>query len=89
MVRQHDAARTQTNGRSAASEVTNHDGRRRARNAGHVVMLGYPVSRVAEGLCLPRQIQTLAQRFARRLTYDDRHEIENGDGNHGGVNRKS
>ena len=82
MVRQHDAAGTHADSRGAASEITDHDGGRRAGNARHVVMLGDPVPRVTKALRMLGQIQTLAQRLARCFTEDDRNEVENGQRNH-------
>ena len=82
MVRQHDAARTDANRRRSASEITDHDGSRGARDAGHVVMFGDPVALVTKRFRVLREIKTLAQRLAWCFTKDDRNEIEYRDGNH-------
>jgi len=47
IVRQHDAAGADADRRRAAGDVADQHRRRRARDAGHVVMLGEPVARVA------------------------------------------
>ena len=50
VIRQHHAARTDPDRRGRRREVRDQDRRRRARDAGHVVMLGDPEALVAEAL---------------------------------------
>ena len=47
VVRQHDAARADADRRRAAGDVPDHDRRRGARDAGHVVVLGEPEAPVS------------------------------------------
>src|SRR5829696_305369 len=82
MVGQQDAARPDANGRRAAGDITNYDGRCSSPNAGHVVMFGNPVALVTKRFGMLREIEALVQSVARCLTEDDRNEIENRDGNH-------
>src|SRR6185437_6899037 len=56
--------------------------RRRAGNAGQVVMLGHPVAAVPERLDMPREIERIAQRLTGIAAFDDRRQVEYGKRDH-------
>jgi hypothetical protein len=82
MIRQHDAARTHTNRRRPACEISDHDSRRSTSDAGHVVMFGEPVALVPKRFRVLREVKALAQRLAWCFSKDDRNKIEYRDRNH-------
>ena len=81
VVRQHDPAGTDADRRGARGEVADDDGRRGARDARHVVVLGDPVARVAEPLGVAGEVEAVAERVAGRRAERDRREVEDGKGN--------
>ena len=62
--------------------MLNQDLRRRARDAGHAVMLGEPVARIAEPLGVAGQIDRFAQRIASGHAGANRGEVENRERHH-------
>ena len=78
VVRQHDAAGADANRRRAAGDVRDHDRRRRARDARHVVMLGQPEPVIAPALGVAREVEGVAERLRGAPAFDDRREIEDG-----------
>src|SRR5438552_18850483 len=77
VVRQHDAARAHSYDGGARSDVGDGDGRRRAGDARHVVVLGQPEASVPPPLDMTRQIEGVAQGLASVASLDDGREIEN------------
>ncbi|WP_431226190.1 hypothetical protein [Burkholderia contaminans] len=61
VVRQHDAARPDPDRPRGARDMADHDGRGRARDAGHVVMLGEPVALVTPAFRMLREIDGIAE----------------------------
>ena len=82
MIRQHDAARADADRRGAAGDVRDHDRRRRARDAGHVVMLGEPEAAIAPALGVLREVERVPERLRGGAAFDDRREVEDGERNH-------
>ena len=76
VVGKHDSARTDAERRRRTGEVRDQDRRRRAGDAGHVVMFRDPVAQVAEPLNVPSQVERVSQRLSNRRTTRDRREIE-------------
>ena len=64
MVRQHDAARPDTQPRRCRRDVLDQDLGRRAGDARHSVMLSKPVTQIAETLGVLRKIDSLLERIA-------------------------
>ena len=85
MVRQHHAAGAHADRAGDARQVRDQDGRRRARDPGHVVMLCDPVAPVAEALGVLRELERVPQRPAGVGAGRDGCEIE--DGERGGAER--
>ncbi len=85
VVRQHDAPRSHADRAGACGEVADDDRRRRARDAGHVVMLGDPVAEIAEPLGVPREIERAAQGGRRVRALGDGRQVENGEGDHASI----
>ena len=65
VVRQHDAAGADADGLGAAGHMADHDRRRRAGDAGHVVMLGQPIAAIAEAFRVLRERERVAQGICR------------------------
>src|SRR5688572_196619 len=84
MVRQHHAAGADADRRGAAGDVADQHRRRRARDAGHVVVLGEPVAAVAEVLGMARGVERVAERPGNVAALADRGKVEDGQGNHAG-----
>ena len=59
-----------------AGDVRDDDRRRRAGDAGHVVVLGQPVALVAPALGVPGEVDGVSQRARGVAALDDRREIE-------------
>ena len=76
VVRQHDAARADADGRRAAADVRQQHGRGRAGDARHVVMLGEPEARVAEAFGMLRQLARAAEGVGGGAALEDRGEVE-------------
>ena len=72
-------------GRRDRREVREQHRRRRAGDAGHVVVLGDPVAAVPEALGLLDQGDRVAQRVGGRGAAPDRREVEDGQGERSGV----
>ena len=79
VVRQHHAARADAERGGRARQVGDQHRRRRAGDAGHVVVLGNPVAQVAEPLDVAGEVDRVAQRLADGRSGRDRREIENRD----------
>ncbi len=60
VIRQHDAAGADADGRGSGGDVADHHRGRRARDAGHAVVLGQPVAAVAPALRVAREIEGIA-----------------------------
>ena len=76
VVRQHHTARAEPQGRRRAREMGDQNGGGRARDAGHVVVLGDPVAPIPEPLDMPGEVDRAAQRVADRRAGRHRREIE-------------
>lgn len=83
MIWQHDAARADANRRRVCGDVTDYNCRRRARDSGYSVMLGYPEPMVAESLGVARKVDRISEGLRGRSALNDRREIENREGNFG------
>ena len=64
MVRQHDAARPDPDGRGARGEVGEHDRRRGARDPRHVVMLRHPDAAIAPRFRMGGEVAGVVERAA-------------------------
>ena len=84
MVRQHDAARADPHARRHRSDLPDHEVGRRARDRRQVVMLGKPVTRIAEPVGKLRQIEAVAQRGGTRAGRGHKRQVENRKREHGG-----
>src|SRR5688572_27109570 len=62
VIRKHHASRAETNPRSHSASVRNQDFGTGARDAGHVVVLGVPETRVAEAIDRLREFGHVAER---------------------------
>jgi hypothetical protein len=82
VVRQHDPPGPNPDARCTSPHVTNEHGRGRAADAGHIVVLGQPEPRVAQPLCVLRQLQRAAERQCRRAALDDGGEIQDRERDH-------
>jgi hypothetical protein len=76
VVRQHDATRTDAHALCRRGHMTDDDRRRRAGDAGHVVVLGEPVAVIAQTLCLFCQIDSVGKRFGCGFPFGNRRKIE-------------
>jgi hypothetical protein len=76
MVGEHDAARADTDGLCSRCDVTNHNRRRGAGDARHVVMLRHPNAAIAPSLGMDRNITGVVERAARIGAFGDADEIE-------------
>ena len=72
----HDAARSDTDRSSSGRNVTDHHRRRRARDAGHIVMLSKPEPLKAQLFGVLRQTQRIIKRLSGRRALIDRRQIE-------------
>ena len=66
-----------------ACDVADHDGCRRARDAGKVMMLREPEAMVTPSLGVLREIGRIAKRERGVAAVNDRREIEYGEARHG------
>ena len=82
VIRQHDAARSDTDGPGAAGNIADHHGRRGAGDAGHVVMLGEPESLEPPAFGVLREVERIAEGLGRIAALIDRRQIEDGKRNH-------
>ena len=82
MIGQHDAARTDPDRLRAAGNMSNDHRGGRARDAGHVVMLGQPVAVIAPALGVLRQIEAIPERIRGGAAFDNRRQIENRERDH-------
>ena len=85
VVGQHDAAGPDADGGGARRHMADHQGRRGAGDARHVVMFGQPETLVAEPLGVLRQFARSMQSLGHRATVDDVAQIEDGKRNHAAV----
>jgi hypothetical protein len=76
VVRQHDAARADPDGLRPGGDVGDDEGRRRARDARHVVVLGHPDAAVAPGLRVAGEVAGVVERAARVGALGDADEVE-------------
>jgi len=84
MVRQHDAAGADADGRGSTRDMSDDDSRGRAGNARNVVVFGQPEALVAPALGVARQIEAVDEGLGGGATGGDRREIENGESSHHG-----
>src|SRR5580704_15635357 len=82
MVRKHDAACPDPNGRRPLGDVSKHDRCRGAGNASHVVMLGHPDAPVAQFLGVSGEVASVVERAASVSLLRDANELEDGQGGH-------
>src|SRR3546814_10110069 len=75
MVGQHDAARTDADGRSRVADMREHDCGRCAGDPRHAMMFGDPIASIAEGFGMPREIGGVGKRFGDRPGIGDGDEI--------------
>ena len=72
MVGQHDTAGADTDCCCCLRDLAYHHRCRRTGDAGHVVMLGQPVARVAPYFGVARQVHGIEQRLAGVVALDNR-----------------
>ncbi len=84
MVRQHDPARTHTDGAGCGRHLRNHNRRGRTGDAGHVVMLGQPIAVIARLFCQTRKIDRIRQSIGGSLAFGDGRQIKDREFLHGG-----
>ncbi len=77
VVRQHDAAGADPDGAGAGGDMGECDRGRSTGYARHVVMLGHPISRIAQCLDVAGQIERVAQRLASVAAFGNRRQVEN------------
>ena len=82
MVRKHDAARPDPNGRRPLGEMSKHDRCRGAGDARHVVMLRHPDAPIAPFLGVSGEVASVVERAARIGLLRDANKFENGQGRH-------
>ena len=78
MIRQHHASRTDADGRSSSRHVADQNGRRRAGDSLHAVMLGEPEPREAPFFGVPGEIERVPIGFGNAATLADACQIKNG-----------
>ncbi len=78
MVGQHDAACADPYGLCSCCDMAKHDRRRRAGDAGHIVMLRHPDAAIAPSLGMSREIARIVERAARIGIFGDADKIEDG-----------
>ena len=76
VVRQHDATGADADRRRPRRDMGNRDRRRRAGDAGHVVMFGEPIAPVAPSLGMPGEIERVPQRLRRVGTFGNGGKVE-------------
>ncbi len=76
MVREHNAPRSDANGRRFAGDMTDDHGRCRACDGGGAMMLGKPEAFEAEFLDMAGDIDRLLERLARCFTGPHRRKIK-------------
>ena len=82
VVRQHDPAGADPDGRGGAGDVREHHRRGGARHTGQVVVLRDPEAPIAPALGVLREIDRVLQRLGGRAAFDDRREIEDRERDH-------
>ena len=83
VVRQHHAAGADAQVLGRRRDLPDHDVGRRARDVGHVVMLGHPVAGEAEPVGETAEIDAVAQRLRAGDASGDGREVEDGKRRHG------
>src|SRR5690606_30623531 len=78
VIRQHDAAGTNTDRIRARGNVPDDDRGRGARDARNVVVLGHPEAAIAPVLCVPGELARIVERSARIGVLGDADQIEYG-----------
>ena len=71
MVRQHDAPSAHPDRGRPASNVADHHRGRRARDAGHVVVLRHPVAAISQRLGPAREVEGVAHRLRGTPAFGD------------------
>ena len=62
------------------ADMRQHHGGCRAADAGHAVVLGDPIPRIAQRLGMSGKIGGLCQRLTDRAAFEHRNEVEHGEG---------
>ena len=83
MVRQHDTAGTDADGRGCARDVTDQHRRRGAADTRHVVMLGQPIAAETQALDMAGELHRVAEGLRRIRAFGDRREVEDRECDHG------
>ena len=78
MVRKHDAAGPDPDGRRPLGEMGEHNRRRGAGDARHIVMLGDPDAPIAPLLGVGGEVAGIAERAAGVSLLRDANKLENG-----------
>jgi len=86
VVGEHDAAGADPDPGRRSREVRDQNRGRRARDAGHAVVLGHPVAGVAELVDAPGERGARGQRCGGRRAGTDRDEVEHGERHHARCN---
>ena len=76
VVRQHDAAGADANGRRAGADMRDQHRGGGAGDARHVVMFGEPEAVVAPPLGVLREVERVAKRLRGRAALDNRRKVE-------------
>jgi hypothetical protein len=76
MVRQHDAARANTDRACPASHIADHDRRGGTGNPDHVVVLRQPEAAIPEALDMSRQLDGIPKRVRGRAALRHKGEIK-------------
>jgi hypothetical protein len=83
MIGEHDAAGADTDGSGATGDVGDDDGGGGAGDAGHVVVLGEPVTVVAPGFCVLGEVERVAEGDGGAGGLGNGGKVEDGEGDHG------
>ncbi len=82
MIRKHDATGADPDGRRPRAYISKGDGGGGACNSRHRMMLGHPVTMIAQPFGRLSENAGLLQGFACRAALDDWGEVENGEFRH-------
>ena len=78
VIREHDASSSHADGACAAGHMGNEDGRGRAGNAGHAMVLRQPEAPVAKALGVARQVERVAEGLRGVAALCNGGEVEHG-----------
>src|SRR5690606_1719357 len=85
VVRQHDSARTDADGRRHVTDVRQHDGYGAARNSGRGMVFGHPDSLVPGPFGGGSELAGLGESFGYSASFADRDKIEDRQRDHSAV----